>query len=594
MAARVKSLITGSGHITGVTLDAEVAMENGKNYAIRFRKSDGSSLVLAVHTAEGSGKDILLSVPVATADGPAEGDLALFGEAGTESVELIVKAIIPQGDLAARITCVDAAPAVHTADTLAIPAFDSQITTPVEMQRPPTPVLSQIQSGEESLIRNTDGSLTTRIIVTLKAPSFGGKLTAEGLIRAKDETQFRAAQISTQAQNSLSIVDVAEGETYDIQIRYVTDGGVYSAPLLITGHRVEGTSALPSDVADFSINVLGDTAHLSWDAVTDLDLDHYNLRFSPQLTGATWSGAVDIVSSIARDATSVTVPAASGSYLLKAVDVGGLASANAAAAVTSTDGTGQNAILTLTESPGFTGDKTGTAASAGALQLSGNDSIDDWGNIDTVANIDIGNDGLAVSGSYAFAGAVDLGASYTSRLTADLSVAGIDLNASLDTWGDIDTVEFFDQDVDPSLWSLQLQLRTTNDNPVGSPAWSGWMPFVVGDYTARAFQFRALLESAADNITPSLSALAVDVDMPDRIFSGRSIASEAAGTSISFPNPFRATPAITVTPRDMTTGDYYAITAPSESGFNIRFFNSGGSGISRTFDYLARGYGEQV
>lgn len=594
MSARVKSLLTSGGDTTGVVLDAEVEMEAGKGYAARFRKGDGTSLVTALQTSAGASKIVLLATPVATAEGPATGDLALFGEAGAESVELIVKSISPQNNLSARITCVDAAPAVHLADTGVIPPFDSQITLPPDLQRPPAPILAGIQSGAEALMRSTDGSLVTRILVALQAPAFGPPLAVRAWIRALDETGFHAAETFSQGQNRISITDVTEGETYHIELRYVTAAGVSSAPLLIAGHRVEGTAALPSDVAGFVVNVLGDTAHLSWESVSDLDLDHYALRFSPQLSDVGWNSAIDLVPRIAPDATSLAVPAAMGTYLVKAVDVGGRYSANPAIAATAVNGLpGQNTVLAVTESPGFAGVHTNTGVSGGALQLAGSDSIDDWPDVDAVLNVDIGNDGVLTSGSYVFAEAVDLGAVYTSRLMADIGVSGIDLNSTIDTWDDVDLVEDFDGAADSSLWSLALQLRFTPDDPSGSPAWSGWIPFVIGDYTARAFEFRVLLASAVANVTPSLSTLAVDIDMPDRTVSGRGIASAAVGTTVSFAAPFRDTPAITITPQDMATGDYYAITSPSAVSFGIRFFNSAGTGIQRTFDYLARGYGEQ-
>ncbi len=591
MTARVKSLLAAGDAVTGVELDAVVTMQSGRAYAIRFRKADGSSLVLAAQAVAGDTRTILFAIPVS--DGPQPDDLAMFGEAGLESVELVVKSIVPQSDLSARITCVDAAAGVHEADTGTIPAFNSHVTVPPELQRPPVPVLNEIQSGEESLIRNTDGSLQTRILITLQAPPMP-RLMPEVLIRALDESRFRPAEMAVQAGGRISITDVAEGETYDLQIRYATQAGYVSEALLVSGHRVEGTAALPSDVFGFSVNVLGDTAHLSWEAAPDLDLGGYNLRFSPQLAGVSWSGAVDIIASIPRDATTATVPAAAGTYLLKAVDVGGRMSANAAGAATSVDMGGQNAILTVTENPAFTGVKTHAATSGNALQLAGRDSVDDWEDIDTVENVDIGEEGLWDNGMYEFAGTVDLGAVYTSRLTASIAVAGIDLNAGVDSWGNFDAVETMDEDVDPSLWSLQLQVRYTAGNPDISPAWSDWTPFVVGDYTARGFEFRVLLGAAAANITPSISSLSVDIDMPDRIYSGRSVAAEAGGLSVTFARAFRDTPAITVTPRDMGTGEYYTISAQGAGGFSIRFFNAGGAGVARSFDYLARGYGEQV
>ena len=39
----------------------------------------------------------------------------------------------------------------------------------------------------------------------------------------------------------------------------------------------------------------------------------------------------------------------------------------------------------------------------------------------------------------------------------------------------------------------------------------------------------------------------------------------------------------------MSSGDKYAISNKTVSGFDIAFQNSSGSGVSRTFDYQAKG-----
>jgi hypothetical protein len=41
----------------------------------------------------------------------------------------------------------------------------------------------------------------------------------------------------------------------------------------------------------------------------------------------------------------------------------------------------------------------------------------------------------------------------------------------------------------------------------------------------------------------------------------------------------------------MATGDFYAITSKTKTGFTITFFNSSGSAQNRTFDYVAKGFG---
>jgi hypothetical protein len=40
----------------------------------------------------------------------------------------------------------------------------------------------------------------------------------------------------------------------------------------------------------------------------------------------------------------------------------------------------------------------------------------------------------------------------------------------------------------------------------------------------------------------------------------------------------------------MATGDYFLLTNKTTSGFDVAFKNSSGTGITRTFDYMAKGY----
>jgi len=44
----------------------------------------------------------------------------------------------------------------------------------------------------------------------------------------------------------------------------------------------------------------------------------------------------------------------------------------------------------------------------------------------------------------------------------------------------------------------------------------------------------------------------------------------------------------------MLSGDRFAITSKSASGFTIEFFNSSGTSIDRTFDFFAKGVGQII
>jgi hypothetical protein len=79
--------------------------------------------------------------------------------------------------------------------------------------------------------------------------------------------------------------------------------------------------------------------------------------------------------------------------------------------------------------------------------------------------------------------------------------------------------------------------------------------------------------------------------MPDRIFSGNDITSGTGTYSVAFTLPFySANYAVGITAQGMATGDYFLLTSKSTTGFNVAFKNSSGTGISKSFDYIAKGY----
>lgn len=592
-SARIKVVTDNGTDVTGITVDDTFFMEAGKGYSVRIRKADGSSLVKDVDTVAGETKTLAFSTPFALADAPGAGDLVLFGETGQESIECIVRSIEPQSDLTARITCVDAAPAVHNTDTGSIPDFDSHVTVPPDLKRPPAPDIVNVQTGEEALIRNPDGSFSATIMLTLSPPQYPTALSVDAQIRAAGETNFRTASF-IEAGSQIRIIDVEAEEYYDINLLYKNAYGISSPITALTNQNVVGASEPPDTITGFTVNINGETAHLSWDAGSNIDISYYRIKFSPDVSGnATWASSVDLILKVSVPATSVTVPALVGTYLIKAVDFGGRESAAESIAVsTIAELEGFNAVATLSEQPGFTGTHDGTVVDGVFLRLDADDSMDDWDNFDDVANMDFSDSGILSSGIYAFFNSLDLGDVYTSKLTASISVDGSDVTKNIDIVANIDLMADFDQSADPSSYSVQLQVRKTNDDPAGAPVWSDWQNFVIGDYTARAFHFRVLLTSLQGGVTPMVSALSVQVDMPDRTDAQRSLSSSTDGSNIAFLNAFKATPVIGITASDMATGDYFEITDQSATGFTIHFFNSAGTGVSRTFDYLAKGYGK--
>jgi hypothetical protein len=146
---RIKSLtFNSSGQVTAITLDEILTQLAGNTYALRIRKADGTSVLSTLNTVAGDSATLVLATPLAGGLIPAVGDLCLFGEAGRESVEVVITKITAEADFGARLTLVDAAPGIFDADTGPIPAFNPRITRPAFWRRqpPPVPIIAAIRA----------------------------------------------------------------------------------------------------------------------------------------------------------------------------------------------------------------------------------------------------------------------------------------------------------------------------------------------------------------------------------------------------------------------------------------------------------------
>jgi hypothetical protein len=388
------------------------------------------------------------------------------------------------------------------------------------------------------------------------------------------------------------ILNVVDGLTYNVRVKAFNTLGVQSTYTSAT-RTIVGGIAPPADVEDFSCNIIGSDAHLSWTQIPDLDLAYYAIRYSTLTSGASWANSVSLVEKVARPATSVTVPARVGSYLIKAVDKNGNFSSNEAVIATNISTVGNfNAIATQTESPTFSGTKNQTVVVDGTLRLDSSELFDSaTGNFDSATSLfdsGVGTYDLYSEGTYIFANPIDIGAVYTSRVTASITQTSDNLDDLFDSrTGDFDDgASNFDGDT-PANCNAHIEIALSNDNVT----YTSFRNFVVGDYTARYYKFRVSLRSFDLASTPVISALSVSVDMPDRIFSGNDIVSGTSTYTVLFTNPFySANYAVGITAQGLATGDFYLLTNKTINGFDVAFKNSSGAGVSKTFDYLAKGY----
>ena len=390
------------------------------------------------------------------------------------------------------------------------------------------------------------------------------------------------------------VLNVIDQKIYNVRVKAVNSFGVSSSYVSAT-RTIVGAIEPPSDVEDFACNVVGQEAHLGWTQISDLDLAFYSLRFSEETDGtADWQNSVALVEKVSRPATSISVPARAGTYLIKAVDKLGNFSSNATAVISNvTSSLNFNAIATQSEHPSFSGTLTNTVITDDAIELDSSELFDSAsGDFDdeTTRFFDSGvaNADFLSSGNYQFSDVIDIGAKHTARITASLTQTSDNPDDLFDNKsGNFDDAKSnFDGDT-PANANAHLEIATSDDNST----FTSFQNFVIGDYTARYFKFRVVLISRDNASTPRVTAVTVTIDMPDRIFSGNDISSGAGTKTVTFTNPFKTVNyAVGITGQGMATGDFFLVESKTINGFNVTFKNSGGSAVSRTFDFIAKGF----
>ena len=570
MGGRIISATT-----TQITLDAPATIEAGAAYELWCVLPDGAPQTRAVTNSAGTSAVITVS----PAYDSAPQDLSVY--------------ILSQSDLVYEswqvigISEIDGTQAEITALTYNPDKFDA-VENNLILERRQTSSLTASQptisdvNVSESLYLITKSVVGTRMTISWLSDASRFEVSYR-----KPGDNWTTLSLTNQ---SLDVQPVSDG-VYEIRIVAINGLGLRTSEEF--SRVIYGLTSKPQNVSGLSLSAIGGMALLAFDPSADLDVivgGHLYIRHSTDIVTPDWSSAVDIGQQIPGTASTANLPLLAGTYMAKWVDSTGNQSAAATSIITDAPNIlAMNFVDAITENPSFSGSKTKVAVVNSAIILNSSETIGEQaGLISTWPRLSALG-GISTTGEYVFNGAIDLGSVQTARLTASLKTTGFDAldliseRQLISTWPSV--VGTLVNDV----WCV-LYKRSTNDDPDGMPVWSEWSPLVVGDSTARAWQFKLVLgtDYAAHNIR--VSELSVTVDMPDRTESGEDISSGAGVYSVTYSLPFMAVPAIGITAQDMHTGDFYQITSKSESGFDIVFRDSAGTAVSRTFDYISRAY----
>lgn len=345
--------------------------------------------------------------------------------------------------------------------------------------------------------------------------------------------------------------------------------------------QIYGKTARPADVQNFIVIRNGETLIFSWDKISDLDWDHYEIR-----QGTSWEVGVVVGKNITNNRLEITTHVG-GAYLIKAIDTSGLESVNVATNSIA-DNTDINVVVQQPEHTTWLGTHANTQADSEGLTLANaqrwNTLTNTW-NTYTSTWYQMGS--WAVSGTYVTV-PVDLGVVLTSRvevthLTQQLSIAGVTWLSLTNPWLTYDDP----WEGVPELTSILYKIATSQN---GS-SYTGFSPFVGGFYTARAYKFQIMLASVNVNYVPHLKQFEVIIDVPDRVVHFENQAVAITGTAIVFSPAFVAVQTVTGSIQGGVIGDTFTVTNKTTAGATINVYSAAGSAKAGVIDLDVFGYG---
>lgn len=393
---------------------------------------------------------------------------------------------------------------------------------------------------------------------------------------------------------------------YTFEVSGVSAAQKASSASTLTFNAI-GKTAPPATIPDLFIAPIDDkNAELYWPQSTDIDVrigGQIRIRHSPLTDGtASWGQSNDIVPAVSGSSTRKIVPLLEGTYFIRAVDSLNNESAGVASVIVDLPAP-QDAFVAQEyreedNSPPFNGSTSSMSYSSeeNGLILASSTLVDDMaadGNWDAISLIDYVG-GSVTEGSYQFSDTLDLGAIYDIDIRAILKTRAYEQG---NLWDDrlelIDAWETVDGD-DLGSANCSLYVRTTNTAPNTSPTWGAWQPFVNNTARGRGFQFKLVATSSNKGENVVVEQLGVVAQFQRRTETQRNLTSGAGSYTVTFPSAFYTIPSIGITAQDMNAGDYFTISGVTRSGFTVTFRNSGGSMVSKVFDYQAVGHGRQI
>ena len=497
-------------------------------------------------------------------------DYPPFGWAGKKfQVESIN--ITPEGEL--EISAIEYDPNIFTAGSYALQSayIDTVLQTPFDVQ-PPSEIIAT-QSFEADYHGEYHNVLSLRWTKSISPDIIAYQVEYKPIGYGEWETAGRVQETGIKINN-------IPPREYQFRIKAINSLG-YESEYTNQNIEIVFSEEYPPDVQNFSLQSNNnDQVLLTWSELAEVKTNgFYRIKHFAETNSEDlrWEDLPTFEQIINGKLNNILLPELEGSYLIKAVNIAGLESANPAQIILTLNSNQQYELINAYQAgPGFEGQKINLDLIANRLKLS------------------------PVSGGYAKVGIyedsdyIDLGGVYTAKLIKNLKAKAIFDDIYFDQIsGFFDDPDYFFDGLLASQTTVNLLYSVTEQDPSSHSAiWSDWKNLTVNMDTFRGLRIRAEIFKATLEPQIEIEELGLQVLLQKRI-EQESISVSSANQRINFQNYFHQMPTLSVSIIDLQSGDYYQVNSLDRGGFDITLYNSTGNPVSRQISYTAQGIGKK-
>jgi len=558
---------------TTVTLDKEVILFSKKTYEIYIQLVNDALIKREVIGFDETTNTLTMAQ---TFDGdkiPQQYDCYSFGETGKSIKPYRIVGAERDGDMLVKLKLIEYDEAVYATelDYSKYPRIDYSNTEDTH---------NGVTAAEETYMQR-DGSIISTIVIDFETSSYYQK-NINGYIIIVNDLDNNTTETYTIMTTHYIYRNAIAGHQYNIVVKTNVDGTfILNGKANIT---IIGKDTPPSDVQYLTVSADGDNLTAIIKEITDIDLNHYELR-----QGAFWENAKSVGLFIGNKFAFKATQNGTCTYWVKAIDNSGNESVNAVKSVINIDGV---KAINVIYDKSFSADEllyTGMYENLNKiLCLAAIDKIRDLQHFCDIFD----KTKLHFSDGYIYTDIIDLGESVISNDCVWVDYNGVmhpqtkkrikDLTKFSDIFTDgWELVEKETMDSTFSKISLgydgnddiytDIQYRTSIDGV----HFTDYKDITQTAFTGRYLQIQAYVKSISGHTQAHIDGVNLEVDVPDVEKIIENVSLSAGKNYIKYGHRFTQKPvSIALTTADSTgRAITWQMTDETNAGFNLQVYN---------------------